>query len=322
MVSSSKRTHLEYLLLETMRRVVPDVAAECRQQWAKQGHPGEPDRTALVHCLLRKTGPKRFLTLCEKLPAHVPESPLIFLLFNSPSPGVLIRKISAHAPHFHPTRRLELVEEGENYCIVEDIENTSARPSIADDMFVHSILKGALQEFGCKDIAVSWEAVSSNELYKLLTEIGIQPLSVENVTRWRYSWEAFSPPGSIKGMDEFFLRKTGLVTGDQAAPLTRRVEKLLLENLRLRPSTEEIAVKLGISPRTMQRKLEAEGTSYSRIYTELRVTTAENLLRQTALPLAEVSGLTGFNDSSHLCREFKKRYNTTPNTYRKSSCAD
>lgn len=319
MTNIHDRTHLEYLLLESMRRVVPEVAAECRRQWKKEGYPGEPDRSALVHCLLRKTGPKRFIELCEVLPSHVPESPLMFFLLNSASPGVLIKKVSAHAPHFHPTRRLELVEEGENYCIVEDIANNSMAESVADDMFVHSTLKGVLREFGCVGIHVTWEAVSSKQLYKILSEIKIKPLSIENVTRWKFSWEAFEPPGSIRGMDDFFLKITGLSQSVQTDSLEKRIENILLEKLSQRPTTEEIALRLGVSTRTMQRKLEAAGTSYSRIYKDLRISTAEKLLRQSTLPITEICQLTGFNDSAHLCREFKKRYNLTPNVYRQAS---
>lgn len=319
MATVHDRTHLEHLLLESMLRVAPEVAMDCRRQWKKDENPGEPDRSALVHCLLMKTGPKRFLEICEELPLHVPESPLIFFLLNSGSPGDFIKKISTHAPHFHPTRRLDLVEEGENYCIVEDIANNSTDISLAEDMFVHSILKGVLQQLGCKELTVTWEAVSSKELYDILIAIKIEPFSIENVTRWKFSWKEFIPPGSIEGMDEFFLKITGILPTTTKPSLTTRIEKILLENISHRLTTEKMAFRLNISPRTLQRKLYAEGTSYSRIDTELRINTAESLLRQSTLPITKISKLSGFNDSAHLCRAFKKRYGMTPSSYRQAS---
>lgn len=319
MMAVHDMTHLECLLLEAMLRVVPEVVAACRRQWKATGHTGEPDRSTLVQCLLQQTGTKRFLRLCEQFPAYVPASPLMFLLFNSPNPGALVKKISLHAPHFHLTRRLELVEEGDGFFVVEDIVIGGVPPSPADDMFVCCTLKGVLREFGCSGISVTWEAVGSKELHDILRSINIQPLAIEKFTRWRFHWGDFVHPGYIKGMDEFLLEAIRPTSWNLTVSLTCRIQELLSIDLTRRPTMEEMADRLGISARTLQRKLETEGTSYSRIYTELRITMAEKLLRRTDMSLSEISYLSGFNDSAYFCREFKKKYNMTPKSYRQAS---
>lgn len=313
------RTHLEYLLYAAMLQMHPDVVQECRCQWQKRGYTGEPDRTTLVESLLSKYGPQRFLTYCEKFPSHAPISPKFFLLYNSASPGSLVKKVSFHAPLFHPTRRLEVVEEGNSYFIVEDVYFAGHPPVPADDMFVCSILKGVLREYGCCDIEVEWEAVRSIELYNILTSIGIQPLAIEKFTRWRYRWRRFERSYHIEGMDDFCLEKLNGTKENATDSLIFHLQRLLEEDLARRPPIEKLAAELNMSTRTLQRKLKSQGTSYAKLYNELRIKAAEKLLLTSSMTLSEISLFSGFNDNAHLCREFNKKHRLTPSRFRRQA---
>lgn len=310
------RTHLEFLLHTAMLRAVPDIVHDCCRQWQGQGYKGNPDRTSLVEHLLRAVGPVRFLQYCEIFPSYAPTSPLFFLLYNSSTPGSLVRKISHHSAHFHPTRRLELVEEGDDYIVVEDIVFASPSPAPADDMFVCSTLKGVLLEYGCRGIRVEWEAVRSEKLQQILTTIGIRPRAIEQFTRWRYRWESIERSCRIDGMDEYCLEKIHSTEAISSDSLLFRLRRLLSEDLTRKPAIEVTAVQLELSPRSLQRRLKAEGTSYNRMYNELRIKAAERLLISTSMTLAEISRTTGFSDNAHLCREFNKKHLMTPNSFR------
>lgn len=311
------RTHLEYLLHAAMLQTVPDIVHDCCRQWQARGRPGDPDRTTLIDHLLQKVGPNQFLENCEKFPAYAPSSPLFFLLYNSATPGSLVKKISLHAPHFHPTRRIELVEEGEKHIVVEDVFFTGPPPLPADDMFVCSTLKAVLHEYGCRGIQVEWEAVRSENLQQILKSINIHPLAIEKFTRWRYRWERIERSCRIDGMDEFCLEKISDTKAIPTHSLLFRLQRLLSEDLARRPAIEEAAAKLEISPRTLQRKLTSEGTSYSKLHNELRIKAAEKLLAVTSMTLAEISRFSGFSDSAHLCREFNKKHQMTPKSFRR-----
>jgi len=240
----------------------------------------------------------------------------MFLLFNSSTPAELIQKITAHSTHFHHTRRLELADEGEGFVVVEDIV-ISGEHSPADDVFVSSILKVGLHELGCRGLEVIWEAVRSEELKTLLNELGISPIAVEGVTRWRINWKSIDAPMVIKGMDDFFLDERSPTPQQQAKSLFKDILKLLKAELHTRPSMEEIAARLNLSTRTLQRKLEIAGTTYSALYLDFRINTAERLLRGTRMKLSEIAHQAGFNDNAHLCREFKKRHHMTPTQFRR-----
>jgi len=312
------RPHLEYLLQEAMARVVPTILEKCRTQWFNSGRSGEPDRSTLVQVLMQEVGARRFVELCESFASNIPPSPLMFLLFNSSTPAEFIRKINAHSSHFHHLRRLELTHEDEGFIVVEDIV-VAGEHSTADDVFVSSILKVGLHELGCRGINVIWEAVRSHELKATLEELGISPIAIEGVTRWRITWNTIESQTVIRGMDDFFLDDRSPMPKQQAASLIMDIIKLLKSELSRRPSMKVIAAKLGVSTRTLQRRLGIAGTTYSTLYNDIRIQTAEKLLCETDMKLTEIAQLAGFNDNAHLCREFKKHHHTTPTQFRRQA---
>jgi AraC-like DNA-binding protein len=68
---------------------------------------------------------------------------------------------------------------------------------------------------------------------------------------------------------------------------------------------------LGISPRTMQRKLQAEGTSFAELIDALRQEMAAAYLAQN-VPVAEVAWLLGYADPSAFHHAYKRWTGTTP----------
>ena len=84
------------------------------------------------------------------------------------------------------------------------------------------------------------------------------------------------------------------------------------------PTLADIAGRLGMSGRTLQRRLSADGLAYQDLVTEARKTLSEQLLRRTDYALAEIAFLTGFSDQSTFTRAFKRWHNQTPASYRRS----
>ena len=82
-------------------------------------------------------------------------------------------------------------------------------------------------------------------------------------------------------------------------------------------SLETIAEKLGMSARTLQRKLHALGTSHQELLDEMRKDLALRYLRQPGMAVCEVTYLLGFSESSAFHRAFKRWTGTTPSEFRK-----
>ena len=82
------------------------------------------------------------------------------------------------------------------------------------------------------------------------------------------------------------------------------------------PSLAHIASRLGMSGRTLSRRLADRGLSYQALVDEARRRLAERLLEQSEYSLAEVSFLTGFSEQSAFTRAFKRWSGQTPRSFR------
>ncbi|MEM6634687.1 MAG: AraC family transcriptional regulator [Pseudomonadota bacterium] len=84
------------------------------------------------------------------------------------------------------------------------------------------------------------------------------------------------------------------------------------------PKMEYVAHRLGMSVRSVHRRLAEHGLSFQTLTEETRRELAENLLRDQRYSLAEVAFLTGFSEQSAFTRAFKRWVGDTPAAYRKN----
>ena len=83
------------------------------------------------------------------------------------------------------------------------------------------------------------------------------------------------------------------------------------------PRMEKVARRLGMSERTLHRRLSGKGLSFKELTDTTRRQLAQNLLDQSSYSLAEVAFLTGFSEQSAFNRAFKRWAGQTPTAYRK-----
>jgi AraC-like DNA-binding protein len=82
------------------------------------------------------------------------------------------------------------------------------------------------------------------------------------------------------------------------------------------PSLERIADHLGLTARTLQRKLQELGTSYNDVLDQMRRQLALRYLREPQMAICEVAYLLGFSESSSFHRAFKRWTGLTPKEFR------
>jgi AraC-like DNA-binding protein len=99
--------------------------------------------------------------------------------------------------------------------------------------------------------------------------------------------------------------------------ITHRIRQILGKDFRQEmPSFEELTTLLGMSARTLRRRLEKEGTSYQRIKDNARRDLAISMLSVDGLTVSEVAEQVGFSDPSAFHRSFKKWTGQSPGSYR------
>ncbi len=106
------------------------------------------------------------------------------------------------------------------------------------------------------------------------------------------------------------------VSGVALLPI--RLKKILLKNYGAFPSLENAASSLGMSGRTLRRKLSEEGSSYQSILNDVRRQLSMELLVQQRDSITEIAFLLGFNDASAFTKAFKKWTGVSPSQYRQA----
>jgi AraC-like DNA-binding protein len=121
------------------------------------------------------------------------------------------------------------------------------------------------------------------------------------------------------GMWKFFepaLRQR-LANLEKGASTVERVRAALVEAL---PAGEVSMVavcrKLGVSTRTLQRRLREEGSSFQQTLDALRHSLAKHYLINSSLSGAEISFLLGFEDPNSFVRAFQTWSGSTPQAVR------
>ncbi len=100
------------------------------------------------------------------------------------------------------------------------------------------------------------------------------------------------------------------------ATVAGQVQAVLARNLRGDvPTLEAVATNLGISGRTLRRRLTVEETSFQRLVDETRFACARQHLEEGQLSVAEVAFLLGFSEPSAFHRAFKRWAGVTPQMY-------
>ena len=79
----------------------------------------------------------------------------------------------------------------------------------------------------------------------------------------------------------------------------------------------DIARELGLSRRTLHRRLEAEGTRYSDILNDCRLRLAQQRLSRSEAPLGQIAMDLGYSDQTAFTRAFRQHCGVTPGAYRR-----
>jgi AraC-like DNA-binding protein len=101
---------------------------------------------------------------------------------------------------------------------------------------------------------------------------------------------------------------------------TPQLNALRAELKRLGPAAtlETAARSMGLTARTLQRRLAAAGTSFHRVRSELRLQEAQRMLEDTNDKITSIASALGFSTHQHLSHLFRRWTGKTPSEWREA----
>jgi len=116
------------------------------------------------------------------------------------------------------------------------------------------------------------------------------------------------------------LEKLDKVDRDTDASTAARVRRLLIDGMgKEKQSVQTIGREMGLSARTLGRRLVEEHTSFREIQDQVRHHLAVALLSDASVSIAEVAFFLGYAEPAPFHRSFKRWTGTTPQAHRRAS---
>jgi transcriptional regulator GlxA family with amidase domain len=102
-------------------------------------------------------------------------------------------------------------------------------------------------------------------------------------------------------------------------PALRQATAIMRENLAHPLDSAKIAKRISVTRRQLQRLFQRHlGISPAQYYLACRLRHARELLRQSALTIADVAAATGFVSQSHFAQSYRRHYGVTPTADRRA----
>lgn len=91
-----------------------------------------------------------------------------------------------------------------------------------------------------------------------------------------------------------------------------RLRSFLLSNIGRNLSAEEVSAQLGMSERTLRRRLADSGMSFNRIRLDVRMQVAERYLKTSDMSIERIAEMVGYSDQATFTRAFGEWSGMTP----------
>lgn len=279
--------------------LVEELERRLRQQGVRLPTPGPGQgHAAYKRALLTAAASRLGLQFLEDFGRELARAnghPFVAALVSAPSPAQLLLRWGRLELLAHSHNRIEPCEVLATGVTLRRTTVVGGAPTVEEDRLIMGFLAGALAAvagWGVQVIALTPEgAEASGRLWALRWSPGdaasVAPAPASPATPW--------------GTDGDFSRATiAILLEDPALPLAH------------------LARRLGVSARSLQRRMRDAGASYSALVRIARVARAGASIvgdTRSEASLTAVAHACGFADSAHLSRDFRRLVGVAPRQF-------
>ena len=247
-----------------------------------------------------------------------------YLARTAPTWGDGLRAVASYLGLLNDSLRCELRQDGDNALIL--LHSLAAMPRAAMDFCLGAFHIGG-SSFSSPDFLPTFEVWFPYEEPSRLGEY-VRTFRGAQL-RFRAPWSGFVMPADylgrrVSGGDlqlHCVLRKYAeqmLAALPQPKNMTTQLRELLATELGRRTITASIAAyKLSTSERSLARHLHKEGTSFTALLADTRLSLATRYLRNTELSMSAISLLLDFSDTTAFQRAFRRWTGQSPGAFRR-----
>ena len=258
------------------------------------------DKRQLLQALMQRHGPALLLRLGEAV-HEAADEPTLTALTEARSAPDLIERWQRLERFVHSRHRVVTLALADTGCTLRHVSLRPAEaPAAAEDLLVLGVLVGLLQRIGTADLRARFTGDATWRQRQ--GRWTVQALPADAAT-WELAWQ--QPQAAVPA---------AAVPAGAATPAAARA--LLAADSGAAWSVARLAHALGVTPRTLQRRLAEAGTSFSSLWTEVRLAQSARLLVASRETAAQVGYRCGFADQAHFTRSFKRFTAMTPAVYR------
>lgn len=242
------------------------------------------------------------------------------LLLTSNSGRELLERTVSYIHMLHDAARVTVREQDDMVRIEHRFEGVPSCRANDDSVmagFVHRVRSGLGPNWSPLEVELTYPRPSDAEAYEAFFGC---PL------RFASEQRSFTIPRSLLDMPLPFGH-LGQVVASWASAQSRAVDRqsiagavrsaLMSHDPHESWTADVIGKSLGISKRSLERWLSAEGTSFRGVVDELRLQLAKTYLEDPSHDLKTVADQLGFSDSRAFARAFKRWTGSTPAAYRR-----
>ena len=279
--------------------------------------------TRLWQLAVQESGDPAFGLVAARHTLQTTFHALGYAVFASATFREAVERVIRHRRLIGDVIQLRLEDHGERSRFVIDVSaGRGVVPWEAVDALVAVMVRQARLLHGSRDVrplAVSLERPAPRDTSPYERALGAPVAFAQPTSFIEYAREELDrrlPAANAelaRQNDEVVVRY--LARLEQGGVLVKTRHALLESLPSGAPTKAQIARRLAMSPRSLQRLLADEGTSFKDLLGEARLTLARSYLDEGRLPVTEIAFVLGFADTSAFSRAFRRWTGIAPRDY-------
>jgi AraC-like DNA-binding protein len=251
-----------------------------------------------------------------------------FLTANAPTLGDALERVAAYFPLIDPRGRVGCEHDDEGIALTFVSVDGQNLPAPAVEYTFAALLLRSRAGLGIDWRPLALELTSTLPPPEVAAEwlriFGIAPRHAATRDRMLVSAHDWAQPnaGGDRSLFEVLDRHAAMLLAELPVPssssLIADVRVALGAELRGGdPTLDRVAARMGMSGRTLQRRLDEQSLRFGELVDEVRAALAKAYLQDRQMALCEVAFLLGFADQSAFGRAFKRWTGMTPGRWRR-----